>query len=277
MGASSSKIAVLSYDKRGVGKSINAHDKNFFYRAGMFDLVHDAVEAVKFVSHHPSIDKSKIILMGHSEGAIILPLICHEVQSAGLDPILGCIFYCGFGENLKDAMALQRRTIINEVNDMTGLTGWILRKLITEERVNKQYEANLSKINATDNPDFLSMQCGLVKQPAKWQREHFEYDAQESLAEHITCHCLAITGVKDFQVRNEFCQQEAAVKLVPNAKSIEAYRPANLTHALRSMEGPARMMNMKKDYSRMGKEPLDSELMHLTVQWCDRILSRKEE
>ena len=41
------------YDKRGVGKSINPNDKNFYNRAGMYDLVNDAVEAVRFASQHP--------------------------------------------------------------------------------------------------------------------------------------------------------------------------------------------------------------------------------
>ena len=52
--ANRGSIAVLSYDKRGVGKSINKNDKNNFYnRAGMYDLVNDAVEAVRFASQHP--------------------------------------------------------------------------------------------------------------------------------------------------------------------------------------------------------------------------------
>ena len=46
-------IAILSYDKRGVGKSINPNDKNLYNRAGMYDLVNDAVEAVRFASQHP--------------------------------------------------------------------------------------------------------------------------------------------------------------------------------------------------------------------------------
>ena len=46
-------IAILSYDKRGVGKSKNADDKNCYYRAGMMDFVMDAVEAVRFAAVHP--------------------------------------------------------------------------------------------------------------------------------------------------------------------------------------------------------------------------------
>lgn len=47
------KMAVLSYDKRGVGKSINRNDKNFYNRAGMYDLVNDALEVARFASQHP--------------------------------------------------------------------------------------------------------------------------------------------------------------------------------------------------------------------------------
>ena len=48
-------VAILSYDKRGVGvgKSINPNDKNFYNRAGMYDLVNDALEVVRFASQHP--------------------------------------------------------------------------------------------------------------------------------------------------------------------------------------------------------------------------------
>ena len=219
-------------------------------------------------------DKGKIVLLGHSEGAIILPLICREVSKAGLEPIWGCIFYAGFGENLVDAMKLQRETVVKEVKETPGPQGWLLRRLVTKEKLEKQYSKFMTKVNAEDEPDFVAMYpCGLGgKQPAKWLREHVEYDANDALEKHITCHCLAITGQKDFQVRNDFCMPERAAKLVPNAKSVEAHQPGNLTHALRSMEGEAKMLNLKTDYKRMGKLPLDEELLSITDDWCDRIL-----
>ena len=45
------RVAVLSYDKRGVGKSLSLKEKNLYYRAGMMDLVSDAVEA----RHYPGL------------------------------------------------------------------------------------------------------------------------------------------------------------------------------------------------------------------------------
>ncbi|KAL7550993.1 hypothetical protein ACHAWF_014199 [Thalassiosira exigua] len=201
-----------------------------------------------------------------------MPLICNEVAKKGLNPIFGCIFYAGFGENLVDAMAFQRESILGEVDETPGFKGWILRKVITKKRLDKQYDDLLLKINAPDEPDFVSIACGLSKQPAKWLREHIAYDVNDALAKYITCHCLAITGQKDFQVRNKFCTEEMAAALVPNAKSTEVHRPENLTHALRSMEGTPKMLNLKKDYASMGRLSLDEELMSITEAWCDRIL-----
>jgi len=217
-------------------------------------------------------DERKIVILGHSEGAIIMPLICREVKSAGLEPIFGCIFLSGFGENLGDAMKLQRERIVKEVAEMTGPQGWVLRRFVTKEKTEKQYEDLMKKVNAPDNPEFISMYCGLQKQPAKWLREHLAYDVDEALEKHITCHCLAITGMKDLQVRNKFCDPDTAVKLVPNAKSIESHQPTNLTHIGRSMEGEPLMMNLKKDYAKMGKMPLDPDVLSIMDTWCDKIL-----
>ena len=47
-------ITILSYDKRGVGKSQPAdHNKNYYYWAEMMDFMADAVEVVQFVSYDP--------------------------------------------------------------------------------------------------------------------------------------------------------------------------------------------------------------------------------
>ena len=265
-------IAVLSYDKRGVGKSTKKGDKNLFYRTGMMDIVLDAVEAVRYISAHPRIDKSKIVLMGHSEGAIVLPIICREVKNAGLSDIFGCIFYAGFGETLEKALELQRETILADIQLEKGIKGFILRSLVTEASLIKQFEQMREKVHAEGDPDLISMKCGLVKQPAKWWREHMAYDAERALKENVTCHCLAITGQKDVQVHNEPCLPEKAAALVPSAASIESHRPLNLTHSLRAIDGRAGILNIKSEYIRMEKLPLDAELLSITDDWCDRRL-----
>ena len=219
------------------------------------------------------------LLLGHSEGSIIMPLICKEevVAKKDLSPIFGCIFYAGFGENLVDAMAFQRGNILAEVDEMRGFKGWLLRKVITEKRLDKQYNDLLVKINAPDEPDFISVACGLRKISVKWFREHMAYDVHAALAKHITCHCLAITGKNDPAVRNKFCTKEMAAKLVPNAESAEVHRLRYLRHDLKSSKAlpfPSykNFITLEIRERAMGRMPLHPELMSITEAWCDRIL-----
>mmetsp|Transcript_9544 Transcript_9544/g.28651 ORF Transcript_9544/g.28651 Transcript_9544/m.28651 type:complete len:343 (-) Transcript_9544:103-1131(-) len=266
------QISVLTYDKRGVGKSVKQGDKNLYYRAGMKDLVSDAVEAFRFLANHPRIDKNSIAFLGHSEGAILLPLICRLAAEAGLPKAKGCIFYSGFGETIEDAMSLQKERSLAEVQREKGLKGWLLRKVLTKDKLDRQYEDIITKINAEDQPDFVSTHCGLAKTPAKWFREHMAIDARKILAENTKCHVLAVTGCKDVQVRDEFCMPDRASVLVPKAESIEVHRPENLTHVLRSLDSESKILNVRADYARLAKLPLDEELLSITLGWCDRIL-----
>lgn len=230
-----------------------------------------------------------------------MPLICKEVVAKkDLSPIFGCIFYAGFGENLVDSMALQRRNIIATANRVQGLEGWLTRKVNTEKRLDKLYndllvkikapdepnfisvarpEENplLVKIKAPDEPDFISVARGLRKIPVKWFREHMAYDVHAALAEHITCHCLAITGKNDSAVRSKFCTKEMAAKLVPNAESAEVHRLRYLTHGLKSSKASPypsnpNFINLEKCHWALGRSPLHPELMSITEAWCDRIL-----
>ncbi|EJK50069.1 hypothetical protein THAOC_30998 [Thalassiosira oceanica] len=239
--------------------------------AGVYELVADVVGAVQFVSSHSRIDRKRVVILGHSEGAIILPEICKAVAESGLDPIFGAIFLAGFGEDLSGAMKLQRENILREVKEKTGLTGFLMRRFVTKDRLEKQYKDMMAKVNSDDRPDVISMYLGLVKQPARWFRDHQEYEARMSLANNIRCHVLAVTGKKDVQVRS-FCQQEVAATLIPSAKSIEAHELENLTHVLRSMEGEPKIFSIKKDYVKMGKSPLDKDLLKIIDDWCDRVL-----
>lgn len=244
--------------------------QDFFYKAGVYELVADVVGAVQFVSSHSRIDRKRVVILGHSEGAIILPEICKAVTESGLHPIFGAIFLAGFGEDLSGAMKLQRENILREVKEKTGLTGFLMRRFVTKDRLEKQYKDMMAKVNSDDRPDVISMYLGLVRQPARWFRDHQEYEARVSLANNIKCHVLAVTGKKDVQVRS-FCQQEVAATLIPSAKSIEAHELENLTHVLRSMEGEPKIFSIKKDYVKMGKSPLDKDLLKIIDDWCDRI------
>jgi hypothetical protein len=63
-------IAVLRYDKRGVGQSTGD-----FATASFTDYVADAEAALGFLKSRPEIAAGRVGLVGHSEGGIVAPLI----------------------------------------------------------------------------------------------------------------------------------------------------------------------------------------------------------
>ena len=63
-------IAVLRYDKRGIGKSGGVY-KN----ATTQDFARDAEAAVSFLRTRPEVDAARIGMIGHSEGGLIAPMV----------------------------------------------------------------------------------------------------------------------------------------------------------------------------------------------------------
>lgn len=76
---------VLRYDKRGVGQSGGREES-----ATIFDFGEDARAAIKFLQSRKDVDKDRIILAGHSEGAAVaLSVGQREKKVAGLVLIAG--------------------------------------------------------------------------------------------------------------------------------------------------------------------------------------------
>ena len=73
-------IAVLRYDKRGVGKSGGK-----LKEATTRDLAADAEAALRFLRSRPEVDGKRIGVVGHSEGALVAPLL------ASRDPGIGFV------------------------------------------------------------------------------------------------------------------------------------------------------------------------------------------
>jgi uncharacterized protein len=69
-------IAVLRYDKRGVGGSTGDYDA-----ATTVDFTSDAEAAVTWLKAQPDIDPQRLGVLGHSEGGIIAPAVAAEDKS----------------------------------------------------------------------------------------------------------------------------------------------------------------------------------------------------
>src|ERR1700722_1903204 len=76
-------IAVLRYDKRGIGKSTGSYDDST-----TADFAGDAEAALAFLKTQKGIDARKIGIIGHSEGGIVASMIASRSTSVNWMPLL---------------------------------------------------------------------------------------------------------------------------------------------------------------------------------------------
>ncbi len=67
-------IAVLAYDKRGIGQSGGSYPGESPYPSTIDVLARDADAAVRFLAARPEIDRDRVGLAGHSQAGWIIPL-----------------------------------------------------------------------------------------------------------------------------------------------------------------------------------------------------------
>ncbi|URM32717.1 alpha/beta hydrolase [Cytobacillus firmus] len=246
-------VGVLRYDKRGAG--VSGGD---FYQTGMWDLVNDGIEAVKAARDLPEIDPERIFLLGHSEGCTLIPPINKKAEVAGI------ILLAGHAANVRNASELQVKLLEEEVKEMKGFNGVILRAL----KVHKTAASKQKKIfDEMMESEEAVMKKGFTKINAKWAREHFQYNMEEDLAA-ITCPVLAITGNKDIQVDPEHVHLFAEKVNGP----AESYNVPNMNHLLRDQEEETSMLKLKSIYKRSLSKPLSTEMLDVIEEWTKRYI-----
>jgi len=84
-------IAVLRYDKRGVGESTGDYGQS-----STFDFASDVKAAIEFLKNDTRINPEFIGLIGHSEGGIIAPLVVSES-----DEVAFMVIMAGLGQTFQ--------------------------------------------------------------------------------------------------------------------------------------------------------------------------------
>ena len=97
-------IAVLRYDKRGVGSS-----EGEYFTATTKDFACDVTSAIKFLKERSDIDTTKIGLIGHSEGGIIAPMV-----AANNEDVKFAILMAGLGVNGTELVIAQHQHEFNK-------------------------------------------------------------------------------------------------------------------------------------------------------------------
>ncbi len=192
-------IAVLRYDKRGVGQSTGSTEM-----ATTMDFAADAQCAVAYLKSRKEIDPARIGLIGHSEGAMIAPALAassHDLPwivllgapaTKGEDTLLNQSDLIARAGGLSDAQVLaslnfdkQAYDLVQNEEDSAALTGK-LKALVKE-----------SGLDAALPPPALEAQLRMMTSP--WFRFFLSYDPLPDLKK-TKCPVLALYGDKDLQV-----------------------------------------------------------------------------
>ncbi len=192
-------IAVLRFDKRGIGKSTGD-----YANATMEDFASDAGAAIAFLKARKEIDSKKIGLIGHSEGGLIAPLVAsHSGDVAWI------VLLAGPGLRGEDILLLQSELILKAAGVGEGEVARTLAfnkqtyALVRQEKDPAALEGKLNDLvqststGAALPPAAVQTQVRMLVSP--WFRYYLDYDPLPALRKTM-CPVLALSGEKDLQV-----------------------------------------------------------------------------
>lgn len=188
-------IAVLRYDDRGVAESTGD-----IATAVTPDFADDAEGAVRFLLERPEIDRARIGLIGHSEGALVAPIVASRTSDVGFVVLLA-----GTGVNGEELLVMQ----LIAINRALGVS-----EEITQQRSRLQKELLELLAGAPDDSAAVERarevlagagvtgraadaQVAALQSP--WMQYFLTYDPLPALRE-LEVPVLAMWGEKDRQV-----------------------------------------------------------------------------
>jgi len=226
-------IGVLRYDDRGVGKSSGNHST-----ATTKDLATDVLSAVTYLKSRKEIDQ--IGLIGHSEGAIIAPMVANLSKKVSFIVMLG-----GSGISGSEvSLYLAKKTRGFPVQDEAAFESAI-KKAIKIAAADKDLAEIKKELHIHYNEAIAPMLRPIINSEAKisaiitnliemrttpWNRYFYTYNPANEL-QKISCPVLALNGSKDTQVQPKI-NQEGITKALKKGhnKDFTVMEIPNLNH-----------------------------------------------
>lgn len=205
---SNAGVAVLRADDRGVGKSVMADPKRpTSYR----DLINDSRAAFEFLAQRNDIDKNRIALVGHSEGAETALTIAAE------DPRIAAIVLLGAAAHPVDRIALEQSLYQAAMQRLMDPAD---RKSLPElaQVILQRFETARKETTPVSAPD-----------PNAWFREHIHSDPT-ALAQRVKCPVLILNGERDALVLPHNAIELAQALVAAGNKQVRVRIFRNLTH-----------------------------------------------
>jgi len=254
-------IAVLRYDKRGIGKSTGD-----FSAATTEDFAVDAEAALGFLKGRKEIVREKVGVVGHSEGGLIAPLL------AGKEAVAWIVLLAAPAQTGENTMLAQSRAIAEAAGMPIAQVAQSLdvdRKayaMVREEHdaavLEKKLDAMVISSGMAEGSMPASVQAQIHMLSSPWFRYFLDYDPLPALKK-VKCPALVLNGSKDLQVSaaenlpliekalEEAGDKEATVKEMPD-----------LNHLLQHAES-----GTPAEYGAI-EETISAEVLQLICDWA---------
>ena len=243
----------IRYDKRGT------HESTGNYKTGsLSDLVLDAANIVHYAKKLDYIDEEKIVVCGHSEGAMIATLLTKTEELHGI------ILLGGACMGLKEALLYQNYLVFEQVQDMKGILGWYLRKILSKKRIEKQVNDLFDKASKSDKSRFF-YNGGFFN--TKYMQEHNSLNDKEyaNMLKEYKGKVLAITGKADIQA------DYRKLDSISFIDGITTYTPDKVNHVMREIDGEPNIFNVKKDYKKVLKKDVHQGVKDAIRKWTTQL------
>ncbi|MGB6483340.1 MAG: alpha/beta fold hydrolase [Candidatus Acidiferrales bacterium] len=257
-------IAVLRYDKRGVGGSSGDYDA-----ATTADFASDAEAAVIWLKTQPQIDASRIGVLGHSEGGIIAPAVAAADKSVAF--VVMIAGPCIRGDKL---FVLQSAMTAKAYG---APDGYIAKRKVFDQKLYDAIISAPSESAALDRAKALVAQGvadnivdakeaeTLAKDDTTpWERYFLAYDPAPTLA-RLTVPVLVLNGSLDVQVpaKENLAAARDALRNNSNATVVEL---PGMNHLLQDAKTGA-----PSEYNDI-EETMSPAALKIITDWLGRLL-----
>ncbi len=234
-------VATLRYDKRGVGES-----EGDFHATGLHDNVDDARAALAALRAQPGVDASRVVVVGHSEGAIIATELAADDRG-----LAGVVLLAGSATTGEEVLREQAEAV------SAGLPRPVQRLLrVLRRDVPTIQEKRFAQLRATTT-DVARIQ--LVKVNARWMREFLDHDPAASLR-RVEVPVLAVGGTKDIQSAPHHTERIGALVAGP----VRVELVDGMSHLLRHEPGDPTV----RTYKQQAAQPVLPEVLDLVADFC---------
>lgn len=248
--------AVLRYDKRGAGDS-----EGDYGAATTFDFADDAKAALDYLKSRSDLDHQSLGIIGHSEGALIAPIIAAENKEL----VSFIVMMGGIGVRGSELLLLQSGKMAHitgvpeeEIAEMTRMNG-ILYEIAGSTEEDSVVAQKLREASpGIENNDYN----GLLW---TWFRTFLSLEPDTYLSK-VTCPVLAINGEKDVQCPPE--ENLAAIELSLKKAGNDSYLVKTLTglnHLFQTAESGS-----PYEYDQIA-EIISPAALELIGEWMDGV------